>query len=335
MSTDSSIDPTPNRSIMSSSPAPFRRPPIPGTLRPSGTPRAPRLGLSIPPSPNQKAIQGNSTVPDLPPLQRPSPRPAAPQLRLATPQGSSATPHDASSNSGRPALSLVGIGTGATSASDNSAHSRSDSFGMLDGRVSGPSSASSAERSAGAFGVLGGAHRLRQPGVVTPDPGSAISSIYADSEGGQGMERAGSGKGGYTLPDLDRLTLELGRQLDVDDLDDDGWLAASKAGKIVELGTLGEGAGGAVTRCRLKGGKTVFALKVCRVFSLDVDSLLIPKPDHHHGPRSRCSKADPARAGLQSENHRRTHLQVLRRLWRLLDRHHLHCDGILRGRQSR
>jgi mitogen-activated protein kinase kinase len=32
--------------------------------------------------------------------------------------------------------------------------------------------------------------------------------------------------------------------------------------RIEELGSLGEGAGGAVTRCMLKGGKTVFALKV-------------------------------------------------------------------------
>ena len=66
----------------------------------------------------------------------------------------------------------------------------------------------------------------------------------------------------HILPDLDKLSLDLGRDLDVDDLDDDGWMAASNAKKIIELGTLGEGAGGAVTRCKLKGGKTVFALKV-------------------------------------------------------------------------
>jgi mitogen-activated protein kinase kinase len=36
--------------------------------------------------------------------------------------------------------------------------------------------------------------------------------------------------------------------------------------RIVELSGLGEGAGGAVTRCKLTGGKTIFALKVC--FSL-------------------------------------------------------------------
>lgn len=64
------------------------------------------------------------------------------------------------------------------------------------------------------------------------------------------------------IPDLDKLSLEKGRALDVEDLDDQAWLAASEQNKITELGSLGEGAGGAVTRCRLRGGKTVFALKV-------------------------------------------------------------------------
>ncbi|KAL0637350.1 Protein kinase C signaling pathway involved MAPKK protein [Maublancomyces gigas] len=50
--------------------------------------------------------------------------------------------------------------------------------------------------------------------------------------------------------------------LDVDDLDDEGWKKASDSNRIEELGSLGEGAGGAVTRCRIKGGKTVFAMKI-------------------------------------------------------------------------
>jgi mitogen-activated protein kinase kinase len=74
------------------------------------------------------------------------------------------------------------------------------------------------------------------------------------------MERDNSMQG--LLPDLEKLSLEKGRPLDVEDLDDAGWKVASKEGRIVELGSLGEGAGGAVTRCILKGGKTVFALKV-------------------------------------------------------------------------
>lgn len=65
------------------------------------------------------------------------------------------------------------------------------------------------------------------------------------------------------LVDFDKLSLEKGRPLDVDDLDDEGWTAASEQKKLIELGSLGEGAGGAVTRCMLQGAKTVFALKVC------------------------------------------------------------------------
>jgi len=48
----------------------------------------------------------------------------------------------------------------------------------------------------------------------------------------------------------------------VEDLDSEGWRIASMEKRIQELGSLGEGAGGAVTRCKLKGGSTVFALKV-------------------------------------------------------------------------
>jgi len=64
------------------------------------------------------------------------------------------------------------------------------------------------------------------------------------------------------LPDLAQLSLDKGRPLDVEDLDDSGWRAASRENKIEELGSLGEGAGGAVTRAKLQGGSTVFALKV-------------------------------------------------------------------------
>lgn len=73
------------------------------------------------------------------------------------------------------------------------------------------------------------------------------------------MERESSS---HPLPDLDKLAEEKGRPLDVEDLDDAGWKAASAKGIIVEKGSLGEGAGGAVTKCILQGGKTVFALKV-------------------------------------------------------------------------
>ncbi|KAI4126260.1 MAG: hypothetical protein LQ347_005044 [Umbilicaria vellea] len=239
-----------------SSPAPLLRPPIPGAHR-SGT-RAPRLGLAIPPSPSQKPIVGDGGVPEisqLPQLHKPSSRPMPPQLRLATPQGSNATPQEnISLSNGRPPPQSY-AGNSASGASDASGHSRSGSFTMMDGKASGATSADSSSYSALSFAM-----GLRQP-TGTPDPSSAISSVYSDrgGDGGAGMERGGSGHG---LPDLEKLSLEKGRNLDVEDLDDDGWRAASEAKKIIELGSLGEGVGGAVTRCRLEGGKTVFALKI-------------------------------------------------------------------------
>jgi mitogen-activated protein kinase kinase len=74
------------------------------------------------------------------------------------------------------------------------------------------------------------------------------------------------------LPDLEQLSIQKGRPLDIEDLDEAGWKAASKEGKIVELGTLGEGAGGAVTRCVLKGGKTIFALKVRHYYASETNT---------------------------------------------------------------
>lgn len=62
--------------------------------------------------------------------------------------------------------------------------------------------------------------------------------------------------------DFDKLELEKGAPVDVEDLDDDSWGAASDQKRIIELGSLGEGAGGAVTKSILRGGKTIFALKV-------------------------------------------------------------------------
>jgi len=97
----------------------------------------------------------------------------------------------------------------------------------------------------------------------TPDPASAVGSVYSErSDGGVGMERDGSMNG---LADMDKLSLERVRNLDVEELDDEGWRIASSEKRITELSSLGEGAGGAVTRCVLKGGKTVFALKVISI----------------------------------------------------------------------
>lgn len=128
----------------------------------------------------------------------------------------------------------------------------------MDGRVSGPTSAAS-QYSALSFASQYGIGVPHNRG--TPDPASAVGSLYSEhSEGGVGMERDGSMNG--LNADFDRMTLERGRTLDVEELDDEGWRIASLEGRIEELGSLGEGAGGAVTRARLKGGKTIFALKV-------------------------------------------------------------------------
>ena len=242
-----------NQAPSTSSPAPLLRPPLPGSNpRNNGGPRTPRLGLAIPPSPSQKPGNNDGHVPDLPmqpslppisQISRPSTRPAPPQLRLATPLGSSKTPTDQALPSAHRTQPLQ-ISTTVSGGSDGSERSRSDSFTMIDGKISNPTSASSSGFSA---------HRHA---VGTPDPASAISSVY--SETGASMEREGSH---HVLPDLAKLSLERGRDLDVDDLTDDGWKAASEQKRIVELGSLGEGSGGAVTRCKLLNGKTEFALK--------------------------------------------------------------------------
>ena len=148
-----------------------------------------------------------------------------------------------------------GLSASGGGSSDDSAHSRTNSFGQSTNHGGSNSTTSS-------YSALNFADMLRNPG----DPESAAGSLYSSGSaqsGGVGMERDNSMQG--LLPDLEKLSLEKGRPLDVEDLDDAGWKVASKEGRIVELGSLGEGAGGAVTRCILKGGKTVFALKVCLV----------------------------------------------------------------------
>lgn len=224
--------------------APLLRPPIPGARGQSAS-RPPRLGLSIPPSPNQRPVDHDAQIipQQLPALRS---RPQVPPLRLATPQGSAhltqAAPHPRGGI--LPPLQIATFTTGGST--DTSAHSRSASSGDHVPNGSGTSSFASILRPS-----------------QSNDPVSAVSSVYSAGplgDGANSMERSGSLG---ILPDLDKLSLEKGRPLDVEDLDDAGWKAASKENKIVELGSLGEGAGGAVTRCMLKGGKHVFALKVC------------------------------------------------------------------------
>ncbi|KAK4115179.1 kinase-like protein [Canariomyces notabilis] len=218
-------------------PAPLLRPAIPGS-RPGG--RAPRLGLAIPPSPNVKPV-GNAGGPPG--------RPALPTLHLATPMGSTVVPQE------QPIKTLSQQSASGGSES-SAAHSRSGSFGPLDGRASNPTSAGS-QFSALSFASQYGIGSTRQTG--TSDPVSAVGSLYSNASEGVGMEREGSLHG---LESFDKLALEKARTSDVEDLDDEGWRIVSMEKRIIELGSLGEGAGGAVTKCKLKGGNTVFALKV-------------------------------------------------------------------------
>lgn len=138
---------------------------------------------------------------------------------------------------------------GQDASSDESTRSRDDSVGA--NYISDTTSTPASMISTGMGALqIGKAH----------DPQSAHS---LSPPGGAAMEREGSVQSTNVLPDLEQLSREKGRPLDVEDLDDAGWKAASKSKMIIEISSLGEGAGGAVTRCRLKDGKTEFALKVC------------------------------------------------------------------------
>lgn len=227
---------------MMNTPAPLLRPAIPGAR---GGARTPRLGLAIPPSPNAKAVGG---IPSIQPPQ-PSSRPTLPKLTLGTPLGSLGAPQELTANrsGSQPGQSA--------SSSSNEAHSRTDSFG---GRGSNPTSAGS-QYSNLSFVSQYGLGGAKQHG--TPDPQSSTGSMFSTaSESGVDMSRQDSVHGLEGA--MDAMTLEKVRKLDADELDDEGWRIASDEHRIEELGSLGEGAGGAVTRCKLKGGKTVFALKV-------------------------------------------------------------------------
>ena len=193
--------------------------------------------------------------------------------------GSHAIPQEQPSRLQLQTGAMPGHSAGAGSES-SAAHSRSGSFGPLDGRASNPTSAGSqfsALSFASQYGIpIGKSHG-------TPDPTSAVGSIYSErSEGGVTMERDSSLQG---LDGFDKLSLEKARNADVEDLDDDGWRIASIENRIQEVGTLGEGAGGAVTKCTLRGGKTIFALKVNSMLSLSFPPSASPNDHKGRSPR--------------------------------------------------
>ncbi|CAG9937695.1 unnamed protein product [Clonostachys rosea f. rosea IK726] len=211
----------------------------PAVGRPGGG-RPPRLGLAIPPSPNAKAVGNNPGLGSR----------GLPKLSLATPMGHSGVPQE------QPPRAFGGVQPGQSAGGSESSadHSRTGSFGPSDGRLSNPTSAGSGI-SALSFASQWGIVPAKAHG--TPDPVSAAASEM--SEGGVPMERDGSLQG---LEAFDKLSLEKARTGDVEDLDDEGWRIAGLEKRIEEIGNLGEGAGGAVTKARLKGGKTLFALKI-------------------------------------------------------------------------
>ena len=226
-----------------SSPVPLLRPPVPGGNRSNSGIKTPRLTLGIPLSPSARPVTQDGQGPqEIPKLSLATGRTPGPKLSLATPAGSqtSAIPEHSTG---------LKLKTGSLTGSSDSNRSRADSFH----KASVPGSAASSAYSGFSFVPNG------QSG--TPDPSSAISSVYSEAGiGGTSMEREGS-MGGLSV-DFDKMSLEKGGPIDVEVLDDDGCGAASDQKKIIELGSLGEGAGGAVTRCILDGAKTVFALKV-------------------------------------------------------------------------
>ncbi|VUC34226.1 unnamed protein product [Clonostachys rosea] len=228
---------------MLSAAPPMLRPAVGG--RPGGG-RPPRLGLAIPPSPNAKAV-GNNPGPGSRPL-------GPPKLSLATPMGSSGVPQEQHSRT----FGGVQPGHSAGGSESSADHSREGSFGPFDGKVSNPTSAGSGI-SALSFASQWGIVPAKAPG--TSDPVSAAESAYSERsiDGGVVMDRDNSLQG---LEAFDKLSLEKARTGDVEDLDDEGWRIAGLEKRIEEIGNLGEGAGGAVTKARLKGGKTLFALKI-------------------------------------------------------------------------
>jgi hypothetical protein len=101
------------------------------------------------------------------------------------------------------------------------------------------------------------------------------------------------------VPDVERV-----KTLDAGDLTMEDWGIVARDHRVEELGSLGEGAGGIVTKCVLKGQKTLFAIKVCYSHSI---SMILSHP-----------KTQRLRGGLQPESRR----EVLREL-----RYNTECDS--------
>lgn len=97
------------------------------------------------------------------------------------------------------------------------------------------------------------------PSTVTSDASMGLFSAEIMAEVDHPCSSAASKQCPSQYGD-DSHTLQV-KYKDVDELDADEWTLVHKRGEIIELDVLGEGAGGSVSRCRLKNGSKIFALK--------------------------------------------------------------------------
>ncbi|KAI5804567.1 kinase-like domain-containing protein [Geopyxis carbonaria] len=120
-------------------------------------------------------------------------------------------------------------------------------------------------------GAMGPPEAHRRTGSISGGAPSSAASQYSALSFAMGLrnqvrnspDATQTANGGNSVDDLERKgTEEDYDNMDVEELPIEGWKRVRETDRIVELGSLGEGAGGAVTRSILKGGKTVFALKV-------------------------------------------------------------------------
>jgi mitogen-activated protein kinase kinase len=119
--------------------------------------------------------------------------------------------------------------------------------------------------------------------------------------------------------------------MDVEKLPVEGWKHAKQSDRIIELGSLGEGAGGAVTRCMLRGGTTVFALKVCScpAFMRKLGWLANEGIGHNDRSNTRSPQTNLQRIELQQRMFLAIYLQVLRSIPGYHIGHNFHCYGVL------
>ncbi|EWC44031.1 hypothetical protein DRE_01383 [Drechslerella stenobrocha 248] len=163
------------------------------------------------------------------------PQPAAtaalpsPRLQIATPEGSSGVPSSQpASSSRRPRLPPLMPVPG----------SSSDMSGSKSGSSLTAGSYITHERSPG-----GSLYTSKEMGFTNGSPDGASANTSNSKEEKEAKRIAMDSK-------------------DVAELGDEEWALASEGGRIQELSSLGEGAGGAVTKCKLRGGQTFFALKI-------------------------------------------------------------------------